>query len=185
MDEILHQLIWYLVVPTIDRDLYIPGGAGFLPSTVSWVLARYNGQPSSSCIFHHATWSKNSWKSSAHVWGNNYDSRLIAKVQKNRNLNWRCVFIACCVVICLMCVMILQRCMNYSKFDIRDIRIYTIYTIELFLRIILLVGLFLFDFYSCLFLEFNSSIVLHVVVLLVVVVAVVVVVLVVLIIFLM
>ena len=73
MEEILHQLIWYLVVPTIDSELYMPCGAGFLPSTVSWVLARYNGQPSSSCIFHHATWSKNSWNSSAHVWGNNYD----------------------------------------------------------------------------------------------------------------
>ena len=77
------------------------------------------------------------------------------------------MFIACCVVICLMCVMILQRCMDYSKFDIR---IYTISTIELFLRIMLLVAVFRFDFYSCLFLEFNSSIVLHVVVVVVVVV---------------
>ena len=71
MEEILHQLIWYLVVPTIDSVLYIPGGAGFLPSTVSWVFARYNGQPSSKCIFHHATWSKNSWNSSAIFWGKN------------------------------------------------------------------------------------------------------------------
>jgi len=33
MEEILHQLR-LLVYPIIDRILYIPGGAGFLPSTV-------------------------------------------------------------------------------------------------------------------------------------------------------
>jgi len=34
-EEILHQLIVY---PIIYRVLYIPGGAGFLPSTVSLIL---------------------------------------------------------------------------------------------------------------------------------------------------
>ena len=35
MEEILHQLIGTVVYPIIYKVLYIPGGAGFLPSTVS------------------------------------------------------------------------------------------------------------------------------------------------------
>jgi len=34
MDKILHQLIWMIIIPIIYRVLTIPGGAGFLPSTV-------------------------------------------------------------------------------------------------------------------------------------------------------
>ena len=34
MEEILHQLIGSLVYPMIYKVLYIPGGAGFQPSTV-------------------------------------------------------------------------------------------------------------------------------------------------------
>ena len=37
MEEILHQLIGY---PIIYRVLYIPGGAGFLPSTVLFTTLR-------------------------------------------------------------------------------------------------------------------------------------------------
>ena len=37
MEKILHQLIWYSKYPIIYRVLYIPGGAGFLPSTISFL----------------------------------------------------------------------------------------------------------------------------------------------------
>ena len=38
MEEILHRLRWLNICTIIYRVLYIPGGAGFLPSTV-WVKA--------------------------------------------------------------------------------------------------------------------------------------------------
>ena len=40
MEEILHQLR-LVVYPTIYTVLYIPGGAGFLPSTVFQFLERF------------------------------------------------------------------------------------------------------------------------------------------------
>ena len=39
MEEILHQLIGSFTVSIIYRGLYIPGGAGFLPSTVAHASA--------------------------------------------------------------------------------------------------------------------------------------------------
>ena len=36
MEEIL-LTSWYGKYPIIYKDLYIPGGAGFLPSTVFWI----------------------------------------------------------------------------------------------------------------------------------------------------
>ena len=51
MEEILHQLR-LVVYPIIYRVLYIPGGAGFLPSTVSqWFSVVYHS--SWKCWFRH------------------------------------------------------------------------------------------------------------------------------------
>ena len=39
MEEILHHLMtWYVVYPIIFEVFYIPGGAGFLPSTVVLII---------------------------------------------------------------------------------------------------------------------------------------------------
>ena len=40
MEEILHQLRLVVYPNIFTRFLYIPGGAGFLPSTVCWFSAR-------------------------------------------------------------------------------------------------------------------------------------------------
>ena len=61
MEGILHRVVASLpVYPTIYRVLYIPGGAGFLPSTVCWCLCMV---PFAGCIKENIL-SNESWDSS-------------------------------------------------------------------------------------------------------------------------